>query len=135
MKIALWSLFAVVALTWTGGAALLAQAVQWSAQGIAAGTGASLPALDAASAVPSWLAAWIDPASWQAALAALAQAWATLSGWLPALSTAVGWLEPAIWIVWGLGLSGMLVLTGVSAWLVGRLSRPRPGATTSRAPA
>ncbi|MBN8510575.1 MAG: hypothetical protein J0L57_18435 [Burkholderiales bacterium] len=124
MRIVLWSLFVVVALTWTGGAALLAQAVQWSAQGIAAGTGASLPALDAASALPAWLAAWIDPAAWQAALTTLAQAWAALSGWLPALSAAVGWLEPAIWIVWGLGLAALLVLTGLATWLIGRLTRP-----------
>jgi hypothetical protein len=128
MKIVLWSLFAVVALTWTGGAALLAQAVQWSAQGIAAGTGASLPALDAASALPAWLVAWIDPAAWQAALTALAQAWAALSAWLPALAAAVGWLEPAIWIVWGLGLAALLVLTGLATWLVGRPTRPRPDA-------
>lgn len=128
MKIVLWGLFVVVALAWTGGAALLAQAVQWSAQGIAAGTGASLPVAEAASALPSWLAAWIDPAAWQAAVTALAQAWAALSGWLPALAAAVGWLEPAVWIVWALGLAALLVLTVLATWLTNRLLRPRPEA-------
>jgi hypothetical protein len=123
MKIALWSVFAVLALLWTGGAAAVAQLVQWSAQGLASGSAGSLGALGAGMPVPAWLGAWIDPAAWTAAQQAVAGALSSLSDWLPAIGAAIGWLVPAVWVGWGLGLVALIVFTLIASWLLGRFGR------------
>lgn len=123
MKIALWIVFAVLALLWTGGAAAVAQLVQWSAQGLASGSAAPLGTIAADAVMPSWLSAWIDPASWSAAQQAIAGALAALSDSLPAIGTAVGWLVPAVWVAWGLGLVALIGLTVVAYWLIARFAR------------
>ena len=128
MKRAVWIAAAVLALFWTGGAALLALLVELAAQGLAAGGQAGLPET-ADVALPPWLAGWIDPAWWQAALQAASVALATASAWAPALSTAVGWLEPAIWVAWALGILALLALAVLVAWFVGRVASH--GATRS----
>jgi hypothetical protein len=123
MKIALWIVFAVLALLWTGGAAAVAQLVQWSAQGLATGGAAPLGTIVAGASVPSWLGAWIDPAAWSVAQQAFAGALASLSASLPAIGTAVGWLVPAVWVAWGLGLMVLICLTVLAYWLISRFGR------------
>jgi hypothetical protein len=120
MRLLVWTVAAVLALLWTGGAALLASLVQLAVHGVAAGAGVSLPAA-ADPALPRWLAGWIDPAWWQAALQSASSAWAAASAWAPALSTAIGWLEPAIWAAWAAGIVALLALAGLATWLVGRV--------------
>jgi hypothetical protein len=123
MKVALWIIFAVLALLWTGGAAAVAQLVQWSAQGLASGGGAPLGTIASDASMPSWLSAWIDPASWGAAQQAVAGALAALSDSLPAIGTAVGWLVPAVWVAWGLGLVALISFTVLAYWLIARFGR------------
>jgi hypothetical protein len=126
MKIALWIAFALLALLWTGGAAVMAQLVAWSASGLAAGGAAQVGGAVASLAVPAWLAPWVDAAAWTAIQQAVAGTLAAVSGSLPLLGTAVGWLVPLVWICWGVGLVIMLVLTGVGHWLIGRFNGQRP---------
>lgn len=123
MKIALWIGFAVLALLWTGGAAAVAQLVQWSAQGLAAGGAAPLSGIATGAALPAWLSAWVDPATWSAAQQAVAGALTTASESLPAIGTALGWLVPAVWVVWGLGLAALVGFTVLLAWLIARARR------------
>jgi hypothetical protein len=130
MKIALWIVFAVLALLWTGGAAAVAQLVQWSAQGLASGSAASLGTLAAGAAVPSWLGAWIDPTTWGAAQQAVAAALAAVSDSLPAIGVAVGWLVPAVWVAWGLGLVALIGLSVLAYGLIARFGRGRPSGPT-----
>ena len=129
MKIVLWLAFAVLALIWTGGAAVTAQLVAWSAGGLASGGAAEIGAVASAAAIPAWLATWIDPAAWAALQQAVAGTLTTVSGSLPMLGTAVGWLVPLVWIVWGLGLAVMLVLAVLAHWLIGRLNGRSNGRT------
>lgn len=132
MKIALWIVFAVLALLWTGGAAAISQLVQWSAQGLAAGSGAPLGTIVAGASVPSWLSVWIDSATWSAAQQAVAGALAALSDSLPAIGMAVGWLVPAVWVAWGLGLIALMVLTVLAYGLIVRFGRRgTPGPTSA----
>ena len=121
MKIVLWLAFAVLALMWTGGAAVTAQLVAWSAGGLASGGAAEIGAVASAAAIPAWLTPWVDPAAWAALQKAVAGTLTTVSASLPMLGTAVGWLVPLVWTVWGLGLAVMLVLTVLAHWLIGRL--------------
>jgi hypothetical protein len=130
MKIALWIVFALLALLWTGGAAVVAQLVHWSAQGLASGSAGSLGAFGAGVPVPAWLGAWIDPAAWTAAQQAVAGALTSLSGSLPAIGAAIGWLVPAVWVGWGLGLVALIVFTLLVSWLLGRFGRGDPFSPT-----
>jgi hypothetical protein len=123
MKIAVWGVFVFVTLLWTGGAALLAQLVQWSAQGLAAGGATSIGAAVATVSVPSWLSPWIDAASWTAAQEAVGTALTSLSAVLPAVGDAVAWLVPAVWLIWGLGLLAIIGLTLLATSLLGRFVR------------
>lgn len=97
-KFLLWTVLAVLALIWTGGAALLAQIVQWTAQGIAAPAAGAVGAAAATLGVPGWLAPWVDAAAW---------------------------LAPAVWLAWGLGVLLMLALALAGHWGLGRFGGPR----------
>jgi K+-transporting ATPase A subunit len=123
MKVALWIAFAVLALLWTGGAAAVAQLVQWSAQGLASGSAAPLGTAGAGVPMPSWLGGWIEPAVWAAAQQAVGGALSSLSDSLPAIGTAIGWLVPAVWVGWGLGFVALIVMTLLASWLLGRFGR------------
>lgn len=126
MKIALWITFAVLALMWTGTAALMAQLVQWSAAGLAAGAPDPAAAVAAVAAMPAWLAPWVDPAAWAAAQQSVHGVLHASMATLPVIGTAVGWLVPLVWLFWGLGLLVMLVLAGLGHWLIGRWQRRGP---------
>jgi hypothetical protein len=126
MKIALWIAFALLALLWTGGAAVTAQVVAWSASGLAAGGVAQVGGTVASLAIPVWLAPWVDAAAWTAIQQGVAGTLVAVSGSLPLLGTAVGWLVTLVWICWGVGLAIMLVLTGLAHWLIGRFNGRRP---------
>jgi hypothetical protein len=123
MKIAIWGVFVIVALLWTGGAALLAQLVEWSAQGLAAGGAASIGTLVERASPPGWLSPWIDAVNWAAAQDAVGRALTSLSGVLPAIGDAVAWLVPAVWVLWGLGLLALIGLTVLATSLLGRFAR------------
>lgn len=127
MKIALWSLFALAALLWTGGAALTAQLVQWSAQGLGSVDLSALGSATTAVALPPWLGPWIDTAAWAALLQTLGALLAGAAALLPALGGLAGWLVPAVWVAWGLGLLALLGATLAGSWLLRRLLDPVRG--------
>jgi hypothetical protein len=128
MKIALWIAFLVLALLWTGGAAVMAELVAWSSSGLAAGGAVEAGGAIATAAIPAWLAPWVDAAAWTSIQQAVAGTLTAVSASLPMLGTAVGWLVPLVWICWGVGLVVMLVLAGVAHWLISRFSgRPPSG--------
>jgi len=126
MKLVLWGAFVVLAALWTGGAALTAQLVQWSAQSLASGAGAGIAGAATTMAMPPWLAPWIDPAAWAAMQQSLGALLEGMAAWLPDVGNVVGWLAPLVWVAWGLGFAGLLVLALLAHWAIGRL---RPGAT------
>ncbi len=123
MKLVLWGVFALIAVLWTGSAALFAQLAQWSADGLASGGGASAGAV-AAMAMPAWLAPWIDAATWAAAQQSLGAVLTSFSAILPSLGGIVGWIGPVIWAIWGMGLLALLALTLAGTWAIHRLRSP-----------
>ena len=124
MKLALWGVFVLVAALWTGGAALTAQLVEWSAQGLASGAAGNIGAAAATMAMPVWLAPWIDPAAWAALQQAVSATLGSFAALLPDLGGLVSWLSPLIWVFWGLGLVLLLALTLAGNWLIQRLNKP-----------
>jgi hypothetical protein len=119
MKIILWGGVALLALFWTGGAAVLAEAVQWSAQWVSAGSTSTLEATAKNIVLPVWLAPWFEPAGIASVLETLQDMLSSFSSVLPTMGMVVGWLLPAIWITWllgvmalvGLGIMGSLMLS------------------------
>lgn len=126
MKILMWSLWAVLAMLWTGLAALVAQATRWIASGLASGQ-----IKDVASGAAQWprpdgLPAWIDPQWMDMAQSAAIAALKFLADLSPQLSSMVSWMVPLVWVVWGFGLLFMLGLGGGAHWLIGHWQRSTP---------
>lgn len=124
MKFALWGVFVLLAALWTGGAALTAQVVTWSAQGLASGAAADIGNAAAAIAMPPWLAPWFDPAAWAALQETISATLDSLAALLPGIGGLVGWLAPLIWVFWGLGLVVLLAAALAGHWLIQRLHKP-----------
>ncbi|MGI9154482.1 MAG: hypothetical protein ACR2IY_11490 [Rubrivivax sp.] len=129
MKLALWLGCALLALLWTGGAALTAALTQWAAQVLASGGAVDLAQAAARWPVPDWIALWVDPQAvrWaqQMVLWALGLL-GSLSAGLPVAGQVVGWLVPLVWVFWGLGMLVLLALAlGVHVWLWRSAARGR----------
>ncbi len=120
MKIVVWASFAVLAALWTLGAVVTVELAQWGAQLLASGGAADIGRAAAQWPVPAWIALWLDPAWMQASQAALVWSLDVFQSTLPFLGSAMGWVTPLVWIIWGAGLVGLLLLAGVAHWLVGR---------------
>lgn len=124
MKFALWGGFVLLAALWTGGAALLAQVVQWSAQGLASGAAGNIGNAAATMAMPVWLAPWFDPTAWAALQQSISAAFEGLAALMPGMGGLVSWLSPLVWVFWGLGLALLLALTLAGHWLIQRFGKP-----------
>lgn len=119
------AVFALLALLWTGGAALAAWLVQWTAQALASGGAVEFGRELGALPLPQWIAVWMDPALVQAAQSALLWMLDAASGLLPLAGSAAQWLVPVVWVVWGLGLLVLLAAAGASHLLLRRLGSRR----------
>jgi len=87
------------------------------------------PALGQAVAqwpMPAWTSVWADAAWIQAAQGGLTWAVKALHGALPILGSAVGWIVPFIWVLWGLGVVLVLLLSSGAHLLLGRLQPAHP---------
>lgn len=124
MKTLIWAVFALLALCWTGMAAVSVQITDWLLATVATDAAGAVVSGTAAWPVPAWLAVWVDPQ----AVEALQLAWADAVKWLgavlPSAGGLAGWVSAAVWIVWGFGLIALLALAGVLHWLVGKTRRP-----------
>lgn len=128
MTLLIWTVFALLALLWTGGAWAGAAIVQWSAELMASGQAVDLGRAVAAWPLPAWAAAFVDITLVHAALDAIVWSLESLQAVAPWAATAVGWLVPVVWGGWALGLALMLALAGGLHWLTRRTAaRPLPG--------
>jgi hypothetical protein len=124
----IWVVCALVALLWTGAAALLAAGIGWTAQALASGAATDLAAAVGSWQLPAWVVAWFD-LQWLTALQSLVvQAVDALQTFWPGAGQVVGWLVPVVWVGWGFGMALLLLLAALAHWLVRRGSRPPPSA-------
>jgi len=124
MKLLIWSVFALLALLWTGSVLVGIELTAWLTSAMASGQ-----ATDAATSIgqwpaPAWISLWIDPA-WVQALQAT---WTQVMGWMghggPVLGYVLGWLIPLAWIAWGLVMLLMLAATAALHLLLRQFHRP-----------
>jgi len=123
MKIAVWAVFLLLIVFWTGGTLLLTELTEWGARQFASGDAAALGEVIAKWPVPGWVSVWVDAAWIQAAQGGLTWALQTLHGVLPWLGSAVGWIVPLVWMLWALGVVLVLILASGAHLLLGRLQR------------
>lgn len=145
MKWMIWTVGGLLAAAWSVALALVALLLGLVGDLLqrAGPAGATVPALPTevpaglASWLPTWLpawmqaslTAWIDPAAWAALVQGVQQALSVGQSVLPALGSATGWIETLVWIVWGLGMLGLLVVAAVSHGLLARRAAvPAPAA-------
>lgn len=126
-----WGLFALLALLWTGGALLVAELAQWSAQALSSGTLAEAGRELASRPLPSGVAVWIDPA-WAEAMRSL-MLWGLQAGsdLLPLAGAAAGWLVPLVWVFWGLGMLVLLALALGAHLVLRRFTAKAPAGRTA----
>lgn len=128
MSLLIWSVFAVLALLWTGGAWASAALVQWSADLMATGQAVELGRAVSSWPVPAWAVWFVDIALVHAMIDGIVWGLETLQAVAPWASTAIGWLVPVVWVAWAFGLLLMLALAAGLHWLVRRsVPRPVPG--------
>ncbi len=123
MKVIIWSVFLLLALLWTAGAGLLAWLTEWSIGLLSSGSAADLMERAGQITAPPWLGPWFDLAGWRELLQWSTSVLETVSALLPSAGQSLGWLVPVVWIVWGLGLAGLLLLTLIGLRL---LRAPHP---------
>jgi hypothetical protein len=122
MIVVSWTLFALLALLWTGAAWITAAGMEWAVQALASGAAAEAARGLAALPVPEWLKFWIDPAWIQSLQSVLQWAVDAAAASLPLGGTAAGWLVPAVWIAWALGMLLLLVCAAGAHMLLRRLA-------------
>ena len=120
MKAVIWGIFAVVALAWTGFAALVAQAISWSAEQISSGAVGRLEMATNNIVIPAWANPWLAPADWATILMSVQSVLDNAAASLPLLASMIGWLAPLVWVVWAFGLAVMFAVLIVGLLLLKR---------------
>ena len=125
MKALVWGIVALLAVVWSAGMAVLAAVSGWLARsaGQAAGSVKDLAGLT----LPPWMEVWLDPA-WREALVGFAGASQEVLAWVtPWIGPVLEWAAPLLWVVWGFGIVGLLLLAAGGQFLVGRMQPARVG--------
>jgi hypothetical protein len=119
LKLFLWCAAVLLALLWTGGIAVTVKIVEWSIGALASGSAAGLAEAAARVPIPQWLAPFVDLAGGRETLIAIAAGLQSLAAALPSATQSLGWLIPTLWVVWGVGVLGLAVLTVIASRLIG----------------
>jgi hypothetical protein len=123
MKIIIWSAFVFVAALWTGGVALMVALLRASASLLQSADAAAVSDSVSQIPIPDWLAPWVDVLGWQEWVQGAAGLLDSVRSLLPTLGQSIDWILPAAWVVWGIGLMGLLILTVIGSRLMTRFVR------------
>lgn len=123
MKRIIWGGFAFLAAIWTGVVALSAAVVRAAVSLLQASGGSAVSETVGQIPVPDWLAPWADLLGWNEWAHGVAALLESLRGVLPLLGQGLEWLVPLAWVVWGVGLAGLLVLAIIGSRLSTRILR------------
>lgn len=123
----IWVLASLLLAMWTAASWALGAILGWALQH--AGKLGELSVPHAALPMPEWLVPWLPAGTieWVGPLLTQAAGGAVwLAGQAPALAN---WLTPAIWVLWGLGVLVLLLVTIAASWCISRF-----GPSTGPAP-
>ncbi len=120
MRLIVWGVFLLLAISWTGFVVVSAQVIEWSVRSLSAGSSALLEAATGNIVIPMWLSPLLEPSAWAALLQTVQASLAGVSDFAPLVGTLIGWVEPIVWVVWGLGL---LLLIGLAVAVNAFISR------------
>lgn len=123
MKTLIWGAFVFFAAIWTGGVALTVALVRAAVGMLSPAQGAGVPDVLTAPPIPDWLAPWVDVLGWREWIQGTTALLESLLAVLPSLGQMLDWLVPLAWIIWGVGLIGLFVLTLIGSKLTSRFSR------------
>lgn len=126
MRLAIWIVFGLACAAWTGALALFAWAVQAGAALLDGAGSQGLADLVTQWSLPAWMVATFDLGWLQSVQVMLLQALEWF-GSIWGRADLVGAVMIATWLVWGTGLSVLLVIAVVAHWLAGpsRAARAR----------
>ncbi|MCR5882286.1 hypothetical protein LRS03_05190 [Rhizobacter sp. J219] len=109
MTVAIWVLFTVLLVVWSGVVGIAVAVTRWAAQTLEdSASGKDLPA--SMSELPAWLTVWIPEDVLPGLQALLHGAAQLIESSLPWVGAAVGWLVPLIWIGWFLVALALLLV-------------------------
>jgi hypothetical protein len=123
MKALVWGIVALLAVLWSAGIAVLASVSGWLARSAdqAAGSVKDLAGLT----LPPWVEVWLDPA-WREAMVAFATWSQEALAWVtPWIGPVLEWVAPLLWVVWGIGMVGLVLLAVGGHFLIGRMRPAR----------
>ena len=120
MKALIWVVFVLAILMWTGATVLVVNVLEWSAQQLSKGSPALLETATSNIAIPIWMSPWLDPSSWATIFMSIQAMLAGTASAFPFLGSMIGWLAPVVWIIWGLGVLGLVALAIVGTVLLKR---------------
>lgn len=118
MIIAVWAVFVLLLLVWTGAIGLSVQLVEWVLVGLASGQVSEAVTAAGDRTAPGWLQALLDPAALQTLQDALRTGLRWLGESLPFVGGLTGWVTALMWIVWFCGAVFLVVVAGVVHWLL-----------------
>lgn len=111
MKGFIWGTAVLLAILWTVGIAIAVEVVQWSVGALASGGVAGITEAVARIPLPEWVVPFVDLFGGREILATVSSWLQSLSTVFPSASQSLGWFAPALWVVWGLGLVALLIVT------------------------
>jgi len=126
MKLALWSVFVLFVLLWTGLIGLAEQLTEWLLVSTATGQVGDLTSQALEWPVPAWLSPWVDTAWTQAVQDSAIGLVQWLGQVLPSASSLMGWVSALMWALWALGVAFLLALAVGGHWMLQRRIRETP---------
>lgn len=120
MKALIWGVFTLAVLLWTGATVLVVNVIEWSADQLSKGSPAFLETAASNIAIPIWMSPWLDPSTWATIFMSIQGMLASTAAAVPFLGSMLGWITPVVWIIWGLGVLGLLALSIVGTVLLKR---------------
>ena len=124
MRIAIWLITGLIAALWTGLAMVSVSLTGWLLSMAGSAPAGDMAAVMGQWPVPAWLAPWVDTAWLQAVQASLVELVRWLGEVMPAADSLMTWITPLVWVFWGLGMIGLLLVAGLLHWLTGRSLPP-----------
>lgn len=124
MKLALWAVFLLVSLVWTGLFGLAEKLMEWLLAAMAAGQIGDMASQARQWPTPAWLSPWVDAAAIKALQDAALGGAEWLTQVLPPTSSLMDWVSALIWVLWGLGMAIWLGLALAGHWWLSRRTNP-----------